>query len=114
MNQGTGGQAPFYKYHVFCCTHQRPPDHPKGSCTGRGSMELVKHLKDRLDEMEIDGVRINSAGCLGRCESGPTMVIYPEGVWYRCSSTADVDQVLESHIRQGKPVERLMLGPDDH
>ena len=37
------------------------------------------------------GARINAAGCLDRCELGPTLVIYPEGVWYSCPTTADID-----------------------
>jgi len=58
-------------------------------------------------------VRINTAGCLDRCEWGPTVVVYPEGIWYRVTSKADVDEIVTRHLRDGEPVERLMLGPDN-
>jgi (2Fe-2S) ferredoxin len=58
-------------------------------------------------------VRINNALCLDRCELGPTMVIYPEGVWYACKTKEDVDEVLEKHLVQGGRVERLMLQTTD-
>jgi (2Fe-2S) ferredoxin len=52
------------------------------------------------------------AGCLDRCELGPCMVIYPEGVWYSVHNKADVDEVLNVHVKQGGRVQRLMLQPD--
>ena len=57
-------------------------------------------------------VRINAAGCLDRCELGPTMVIYPEGVWYAYRSTEDIDEILQTHLVEGGRVERLMLKPE--
>ncbi len=69
-------------------------------------------MKARAKELGLDGVRINSAGCLDRCELGPTMVIYPEGVWYRCPTREDIDEVLTVHVRDGRRVERLRLRRD--
>lgn len=60
----------------------------------------------------MEDVRINSAGCLDRCECGPTMVVYPDGVWYRAASAEDVDRVLTGHLIEGKVVADLRL-PDD-
>ncbi len=56
-------------------------------------------------------IRVNHAGCLNRCELGPTMVIYPEGVWYTYTCEADVDEILKTHVMNGKRVERLLLRP---
>ena len=100
----------FYRCHVFCCVNEREEDHPRGSCRRRGSVELRDYMKGKAKEMGLKGVRINQSGCLDRCELGPTMVVYPEGIWYRCSNNADIDEVLESHVRDGVPVERLKLG----
>ncbi len=61
--------------------------------------------------MGLDDIRVNNAGCLERCELGPTMVVYPEGVWYHYENTADVDEILDSHILHDQPVVRLLL-PD--
>ena len=105
--------APFYDTHVFCCTNVRPAGHPRGCCSGRGSEKLRAYMKSRARTLAPGRVRINIAGCLDRCELGPTMVVYPEGVWYRYENEADVDEILETHIRGGGRVERLMLRPDD-
>jgi (2Fe-2S) ferredoxin len=104
---------PFYRCHVFCCTNQRPPGHPRGSCAEKGSEKLRNYMKARVKELGLDNVRINSAGCLDRCELGPSVVIYPEGVWYSCPTKEDIDEVLETHLVKGDRVERLMLQTAD-
>jgi len=75
---------PYYNAHVFCCTNRRVAGHPRGSCADRGSEALRDYMKGRARQLGIENVRINNAGCLDRCELGPTVVIYPEGVWYAC------------------------------
>lgn len=105
--------APYYRRHVFCCTNVRPMGHPRGCCSEKGAVPLRNYMKIRAKELGLDGVRINAAGCLDRCELGPTMVIYPEGVWYRYDSEADIDEILETHLRGGGRVERLLLKPED-
>ena len=103
----------FYSCHVFCCTNVRPENHPRGSCARKNSVELRNYMKDKAKEMALKGVRINTAGCLDRCELGPTMVIYPGGVWYRTANQTDVDEILEVHVKNGGRVARLMLKPED-
>ncbi|MDE0309500.1 MAG: 2Fe-2S iron-sulfur cluster-binding protein [Acidiferrobacterales bacterium] len=66
-------------------------------------------MKRRAKQLGIDDVRVNNSGCLERCELGPTMVIYPDGVWYHYESESDIDEILDSHIVHGQPVSRLML-----
>ena len=103
----------FYKAHVFCCVNVRPKGHPRGCCSDRGSLELRAYMKMRAKELGLDNVRINAAQCLDRCELGPTMVIYPEGVWYHCETEDDIEEVLQTHLVEGKRVRRLMLAPTD-
>jgi (2Fe-2S) ferredoxin len=103
----------FYRSHVFCCTNVRPEGHPRGSCARKDSEKLRNYMKARAKELGIKDTRINAAGCLDRCELGPTMVIYPEGVWYSYHSTADLDEILQKHVIEGGRVERLMLKPED-
>jgi (2Fe-2S) ferredoxin len=69
-------------------------------------------MKARAKELGLTDVRVNASGCLDRCELGPTMVIYPEGVWYRYNSPADVDEILQRHVVEGGRVAHLMLSPD--
>ncbi len=104
---------PYYEAHVFCCTNRRPAGHPRGCCAERDGEALRDHMKSRAKELGLKNVRINSAGCLDRCELGPTLVIYPEGVWYSVPTKADVDEVLETHMVKGVRVERLILQTKD-
>lgn len=105
--------APYYEAHVFCCTNRRPAGHPRGCCADKGSEELRDYMKNRARELGLKRVRINNAGCLDRCELGPTVVVYPEGVWYSVANKADIDEVLQTHLVQGGRVERLMLQTAD-
>jgi len=70
-------------------------------------------MKDRAKALGLKNVRINSAGCLDRCELGPSVVIYPEGVWYSVPTKEDIDEVLQKHLVEGGRVERLMLQTAD-
>lgn len=103
----------FYERHIFFCTNTRPDGHPRGCCSAKGAIKLRDYMKARAKELGIKGVRVNSAGCLDRCELGPTLVIYPEGVWYRCETREEVDRVLETHVLGGGRVPELMLRPGD-
>src|SRR5271170_5122280 len=99
-----------FEKHIFICGNQRPPGHPRGCCDPAAKAELQKRFKQKLAERGLKGrVRANQAGCLDQCEHGPNLVVYPEGVWYGGVTLADVDEIIESHILRGKPVERLML-----
>lgn len=102
----------YYRAHVFMCTNRRPDGHSRGSCAERGSEPLRDYMKARAKELGLRDVRINLAGCLDRCELGPTLVIYPEGVWYSVRSRAEIDEILTRHLIEGGRVERLMLHPD--
>ena len=57
-------------------------------------------------------MRVNKAGCLDRCAGGPVAVVYPEGTWYTFVDRSDIDEIVESHLKQGRPVERLKLPPE--
>jgi len=103
----------YYRNHVFFCTNERPPDHARGSCKVRGSEKLRNYMKARAKELGLDDTRINSAGCLDRCELGPVVVIYPEGIWYHCQTVEEAEEIIKNHLLQGKIVDRLMLKPTD-
>jgi (2Fe-2S) ferredoxin len=99
----------YYEAHVFVCSNRRQDGHPRRCCAAGGSEKLRDYMKARAKEMGLTKVRVNNAGCLDRCENGPCVVIYPEGIWYRVGSTADMDAVLETHLRDGGRVEALLL-----
>jgi (2Fe-2S) ferredoxin len=112
VSQTKSDPALFYSCHVFCCTNTRPAGHPRGCCSDKGAEKLRGYMKNRARELGLKTVRINAAGCLDRCELGPTMVIYPEGVWYGYKTTEDLDEILTTHLVGGGRVERLMLLPE--
>ena len=107
--QETADPAPYFRAHVFVCCNRRPDGHRRGSCAAKGSEDLRGYMKVRAKELGLKGIRVNQAGCLDRCEFGPTMVIYPEGIWYSPKSRADVDEILAAHLVAGGRARRLML-----
>jgi (2Fe-2S) ferredoxin len=92
--------APFVR-HVFVCQNVRPEGAPRPSCTQDGKGELLPALQQFTKAADLGStVRINKAGCLDQCEHGPTVVVYPDAVWYG------------EHLVGGRPVERLRLADD--
>lgn len=101
--------APFER-HIFICCNQRAADHPRGSCDPAADEALQKAFKKALAERGLNRrVRANRSGCLDQCEHGPTVVVYPDGVWYGFVTESDIAEIIESHIVGGVPVERLRL-----
>lgn len=101
----------FYKAHVFCCNNERPAGHARGCCREKGADALRNHMRVRVKDAGLEGVRVNVAGCMDRCEQGPVFVVYPEGVWYSAKTQADIDAIVDEHLKGGRIVERLRL-PD--
>jgi (2Fe-2S) ferredoxin len=99
-----------YAKHIFFCLNRR--DDGRECCASQRAEALQAHAKDRVKALGLNGpgkVRVNKAGCLDRCELGPVAVVYPEGTWYTFVDEQDIDEIVESHLRDGKPVERLKL-----
>ncbi|MBU8544486.1 MULTISPECIES: (2Fe-2S) ferredoxin domain-containing protein [Roseomonadaceae] len=103
----------YFRAHVFVCCNRRPDGHRRGSCAARGSEALRDYMKVRAKELGLGGIRINQAGCLDRCEFGPALVIYPEGVWYSPQTREDVDAILQAHLVEGGRARQLMLTEHD-
>jgi len=98
-----------YDVHIFVCTNQRTGTE-KPSCGEEHGLGLVGEFKKQLKELKLDlKVRANKSGCLGICDYGPTVAIYPEGVFYAGVKNEDVKEIINSHILNKIPVERLIL-----
>jgi (2Fe-2S) ferredoxin len=83
-----------FKHHVFICTNHR--EHGE-SCGARGSLALLKALKQTLREAEKDhegGLWVNKSGCFGRCQQGPNCVVYPQGTWHAIKTEADAKALI--------------------
>ena len=110
MGERQAGDPPLYfEFHLFVCVNRRPAGHAKGSCAARGSERLRDYMKVRAKELGVARVRVSAAACLDRCELGPCVVVYPEGVWYQVNNESDVDEVLRAHVLEGGRAERRML-----
>ena len=98
-----------FERHIFVCTNRRAPDNPKGSCAGSGSEVLCARFKEELAKRGLKGrMRANASGCLDSCEQGPTVVVYPDAVWYARVQLADVEEIVERHVLRGEVVSRLL------
>ena len=101
----------FYAKHVFFCCNQRDGgDRPPA--TPRARRRCATTPRGRIKALGLAGegkVRINQAGCLDRCEEGPCIVVYPDAVWYTYVDQADIDEIIEEHLQNGRIVERLRM-----
>jgi len=105
---------PHYQRHVFICTNRRDPGNPKGCCAEKGADAIRETFKKELAARGLKGrMRANAAGCLDQCARGPSVVVYPEQVWYTVPTPADAVEIIESHLIGGKPVERLLMRDPD-
>ena len=103
----------YYRHHVFFCLNQR--ENGEACCADHDAQAAFEHCKSRVKAAGLAGpgsVRVNRAGCLDRCAGGPVAVVYPEGVWYTYVDAHDIDEIVDQHLLQGRPVERLLLAPD--
>lgn len=104
---------PYYQRHIFFCLNQRP--NGEACCADHAAQAGFDRCKARVKEAGLAGpgrVRVNKAGCLDRCAGGPVAVVYPEGVWYTFVDLADIDEIVDQHLRGGRVVERLRLAAD--
>ena len=94
--------------HVFVCSQTRPDGHPRSCCAQKGGTDLLQTFWKELQRRNLfDRISITYSGCLGPCDGGPNVVVYPDGVMYRGLTKDDVVAIFDEHLLGGKPVERL-------
>lgn len=99
----------YYQRHIFFCLNQREGEN---ACAQHGAQEAFDHCKKQVKREGLagkGGVRVNKAGCLDRCAGGPVAVVYPEAVWYTFVDQSDIDEIVDSHLKRGQVVQRLVL-----
>lgn len=112
VNLRAGGSTPLplFEHHVFVCHNVRPEGAPRPSCTSDGKSEVFTQLQQLTKAAGLtDRVRINKSLCLDQCEHGPTVVVYPGAVWYSGVKPEDAAEIVEQHLVNGSPVERLRI-----
>jgi (2Fe-2S) ferredoxin len=103
----------YYERHIFFCLNER--DSGEAACAQHDARGAFDHCKSRVKAERLagpGGVRVNKAGCLDRCAGGPVAVVYPEAVWYTYVDRHDIDEIVDSHLKKGQVVERLLLPPN--
>ncbi len=102
--------SPIYHKHLFICTNQRPDNAPRPSCGEAHGLELVVAFKKAINEANLGvPIRAQKSGCLDLCELGPTVVVYPDGIFYGSVQLSDVHEIVQEHLVNNRPVERLRL-----
>jgi (2Fe-2S) ferredoxin len=100
----------YYQKQIFFCHNLR--QNGKRCCGANDADAFFDYMKKTLKKRLLHGIgqfRVNTSSCLGRCEEGPVLVIYPEGIWYSYKTYTDIDEIIEQHLLQGKIVSRLQL-----
>lgn len=100
----------YYQRHVFFCLNER--EDGAACCARHGAADMQQHAKSRIKALDLNGkgrIRINKSGCLDRCNEGPCVVVYPEGVWYTYVDVHDIDEIIDRHLVKGEVVERLRI-----
>ncbi|MCA9735756.1 MAG: (2Fe-2S) ferredoxin domain-containing protein [Deferribacteres bacterium] len=101
-----------YEKHIFVCINERPADNPKGCCFAKDALSVFQKFRAEITARNLKGkVQATKSGCLASCETGPNIVIYPEGVWYKEVTENDVEEIMDEHIIKGNIVERLRRFP---
>ncbi len=104
---------PPFTSHIFVCCNQRQPGHSRGCCDPEGQGQLRDCFKQELKRRGLGPlVRANQAGCLDQCELGPTVVIYPQAIWYGGVTPTDVPRIIEETVVGGRVIEELRI-PDE-
>jgi (2Fe-2S) ferredoxin len=99
----------YFQRHIFFCLNERP--NGQECCAHHQAQAAFEHCKAQVKAARLAGpgqVRVNKAGCLDRCAAGPVAVVYPEAVWYSYLDNSDIDEIVESHLKNGQVVERLL------
>ncbi len=104
---------PRFASHIFVCCNTREPGHCRGCCDPHGSESLRNLFAAELKSRKLTvPVRANRAGCLDQCEYGPTVVIYPQQIWYGRVQPEDVPRIIDETIVHGRVLEDLLI-PDE-
>ena len=103
----------YYERHIFFCLNERK--NGEACCAQHHAQQAFDRCKSLVKSQGQAGpgkVRVNKSGCLDRCAAGPVVVVYPEAVWYTYVDEHDIEEIVESHLKNGKVVERLLTPPN--
>lgn len=99
--------------HIFVCAQARPPGHPRGSCSAGGAVPLLQAFQQAFEAQGLWGrFAITNSGCLGPCQLGPNVLVYPDGILYSQVQVSDVPAIIAEHLLGGTVVVRLQAPSD--
>jgi (2Fe-2S) ferredoxin len=93
-----------FRKHVLVCTFDRP-----GHCGTFGGLELLERFRREVDRRQLaKDILVTRTGCTGQHAWGPTVIVYPDGIWYAKVQPEDVPVIIQEHLLEGRPIERLL------
>jgi len=97
-----------FQYHIYVCTQNKPDGIP--CCHRDGAEAIVARLRKEIAGRGLaESVQLTTCGCLGLCEKGPNMIVYPEGTWYTGLKPDQIPEIISGHIENGRPVDGMAL-----
>lgn len=101
---------PYYDFHIFICRNTKTGSESSPSCGAKGADALIAHMKKQLSKLKTaTNIRVNKSGCLGECNRGIALVIYPQNVWYSMRDVNDINRIIDEHILEGKIIDDLRM-----
>lgn len=113
MSEPTSTSRSYFERHIFFCVNER--SNGEACCAQHSAQAAFDHCKSAVKAAGLAGagkVRVNKSGCLDRCAAGPVAVVYPDAVWYSYVDNSDIDEIVQSHLKNGVVVERLVVPPN--
>lgn len=100
-------------YHLFICSMRRPAGHPRGSCGERGADALAPAFAQALVKRGLlEKISLVQTSCLGPCQVGANVLVYPGAVLYSGVQPEDVDAIVDQHLLGGEPVQAKLAGAE--
>ena len=94
---------------ILVCMNERDPSASRPSCRNEGAKKLKDELKDLVKDAGLKGrVRVLEVSCMDQCEHAAVCAVYPDNVWYSFVKAKDAEEIVQKHLLNNRPVERLL------
>lgn len=100
------------KRRIYICDSHKPKVHGGGCCSDKGSHHLLKEFAQTLSRHNLHGsVELIPTTCLSQCLTGVSVRVWPDQIYYGKVKPEDIETIIQEHIIEGNPVDRLRIEP---